>query len=62
MTSISLTAEELKSLKDRAMMAEKWEGLFSVRIGVVGGHLDDRGYSRMVRRQRRRKRTIWEHH
>jgi dissimilatory sulfite reductase (desulfoviridin) alpha/beta subunit len=36
----SLAAEELKSLKNRAMMAEKGEGLFSVRIGVVGGHLE----------------------
>jgi dissimilatory sulfite reductase (desulfoviridin) alpha/beta subunit len=36
----ALSAEELKSLKNRAMMSEKSEGLFSVRIGVVGGHLE----------------------
>jgi dissimilatory sulfite reductase (desulfoviridin) alpha/beta subunit len=36
----SLSAEELKELKNRAMMAEKADGLFTVRIGVVGGHLD----------------------
>jgi dissimilatory sulfite reductase (desulfoviridin) alpha/beta subunit len=35
-----LSLEELKSLKKRAMMAEKSEGLFSVRIGVVGGHFE----------------------
>jgi dissimilatory sulfite reductase (desulfoviridin) alpha/beta subunit len=37
---MSLTAEELKSLKNRAMMAEKGDGAFSVRIGVVGGRLE----------------------
>jgi dissimilatory sulfite reductase (desulfoviridin) alpha/beta subunit len=36
----SLSAEELKSLKNQAMMAEKVNGSFSVRIGVVGGHLE----------------------
>jgi dissimilatory sulfite reductase (desulfoviridin) alpha/beta subunit len=35
-----LSAEELKSLKNRAMMAEKSDGLFSIRIGVTGGHLE----------------------
>jgi dissimilatory sulfite reductase (desulfoviridin) alpha/beta subunit len=35
-----LSSEELKSLKNRAMMAEKSDGLFSVRIGVTGGHLE----------------------
>jgi dissimilatory sulfite reductase (desulfoviridin) alpha/beta subunit len=40
MTSKALSPDELKSLKNRAMMAEKADGLFSVRIGVVGGHLD----------------------
>jgi dissimilatory sulfite reductase (desulfoviridin) alpha/beta subunit len=36
----NLSAEELKSLKNRAMMAEQGDGLFTVRIAVVGGHLD----------------------
>lgn len=36
----TLSADELKTLKNRAMMAEKAEGLFSVRVGVVGGHLE----------------------
>jgi dissimilatory sulfite reductase (desulfoviridin) alpha/beta subunit len=35
-----LTPDEFKSLKSRAMMAEKDEGLFTVRLGVVGGHFD----------------------
>jgi dissimilatory sulfite reductase (desulfoviridin) alpha/beta subunit len=38
MTTIS--ADELKSLKNQAMMAEKGDGLFSVRLSVVGGHLE----------------------
>jgi dissimilatory sulfite reductase (desulfoviridin) alpha/beta subunit len=41
----SLSADELKSLKNRAMMAEKTDGLFSVRLGVVGGHLETRHLS-----------------
>jgi dissimilatory sulfite reductase (desulfoviridin) alpha/beta subunit len=36
-TIISL--DELKALKSRAMMAEKSGGLFTVRIGVVGGRM-----------------------
>src|SRR3972149_2073245 len=36
----SLSAAELKALKDRAMMAEKADGLFSVRISVVGGRME----------------------
>ena len=36
----SIPAAELKALKNRAMMAEKTDGLFSVRISVVGGRMD----------------------
>ncbi len=36
----SLSADELKALKSRAMMAEKTDGLFSVRISVVGGRME----------------------
>jgi dissimilatory sulfite reductase (desulfoviridin) alpha/beta subunit len=36
----AISVEELNSLKSRAMMVEKGEGLFSVRIGVVGGRMD----------------------
>jgi dissimilatory sulfite reductase (desulfoviridin) alpha/beta subunit len=36
----SLSVEELKILKNRAMMAERSDGLFSVRIGVVGGRME----------------------
>jgi dissimilatory sulfite reductase (desulfoviridin) alpha/beta subunit len=36
----SIPVDELKSLKSRAMMAEKSDGLFSVRIGVIGGRIE----------------------
>jgi dissimilatory sulfite reductase (desulfoviridin) alpha/beta subunit len=37
---MAISAEELKSLKSRAMMAERADGLFTVRVGVVGGRLE----------------------
>jgi dissimilatory sulfite reductase (desulfoviridin) alpha/beta subunit len=37
---VSHSAAELKALKSRAMMAEKSDGLFSVRIGVIGGRME----------------------
>jgi dissimilatory sulfite reductase (desulfoviridin) alpha/beta subunit len=35
-----LSAVEIKALKSRAMMAEKADGLFSVRISLVGGRME----------------------
>ena len=44
-----LSHEELQALKAQAMMAEKGRERFSVRIGVVGGHMDSAGLQAVSR-------------